>query len=282
MLIACWFFSCVDVSAKWLAVAGLPILQITFMRYVGHFIVSLLIVLRGGFNLRIFKAPKLFLVILRSFCLLGSTTFNFIALKHISLTLTSTIMFSAPIIVCALSGPLLGEKVGRWRWSAIIVGFTGVLIAMRPFDDSFHWAMLSSLTAASCFSLYSILTRKLSGDVEIDLLQLYSGAAGTLVLFPFVLTQWQNPSVSTDWIPMVLIGGFGWLGHELMTRAHKFSDASALTPFNYVFILYMIFWSFAVFDTLPDVWTVCAGAIIVASGLIIWVRERRYSQTIKT
>ena len=136
--------------------------------------------------------------------------------------------------------------------------------------------------AASCFSFYSILTRKLSGIVEIDILQLYSGAAGTLVLLPIVLTQWQNPTSNTDWLPLILIGGFGWLGHELMTRAHKLSDASALTPFNYVFILYMMFWSFVVFDTLPDSWTVFAAAIIVVSGMVIWMRERRIVGLVKS
>jgi drug/metabolite transporter (DMT)-like permease len=209
---------------------------------------------------------------------MASTILNFIAVRYLPLTLTSTILFSAPILICFLSWPLLGERVGIWRWSAIMLGFCGILVAVRPFDESFHWAVFLSLTGASCFALYSILTRKLAGKVAIDTMQFYAGFVGTLVLAPFAVLQWQNPGSTFDWLIMFLLGFFGWLGHQLLTRAHGYAPVSMLTPLSYSFILYLTVWSFFVFDHLPDRWTITGAVIIVAAGMVIWFRERRLNR----
>ena len=278
MLGAYLFFAFIDVSAKWLALAGLPALQLAFMRYLGHFLISLFLIGKGGVSMDRFSSQKMGLVLLRAALLMGSTILNFTAVRYLPLTLTSTILFSAPIIICALSWPLLGERVGLWRWSAIMIGFVGILIAIRPFDDSFHWAVTLSLGAAFCFALYSILTRKLAGIVAVDTMQFYSGMMGTMVLLPFAVSIWQNPATGFDWSIMVAMGLFGWLGHQLLSNAHRFAPASTLTPFGYTFILYLTLASYFVFEHLPDRWTILGGAIIVMSGLIIWFRERKLSR----
>ena len=273
MLLAYFCFSCIDTSAKWLVLRGFPVIQVAFMRYFGHFIISLGIIFKGGISAERLGTPKIGLVIFRGLLLLVGTVANFLALKYISLTLTSTIMFSAPLIICALSGPLLGERVGVWRWSAVGVGFIGVLVAMRPFDESFHWAMLLSLMTTVSFALYTILTRKLSDQVASETLQLYGGGIGSMVLLPFAIHSWQMPETGLQWGLMLLLGFLGWLGHQLMTRAHGLADASRLTPYMYVFFLYMTFWSLWIFDTLPDGWTLAGAAIIITSGLVVWFRE---------
>lgn len=273
MLVAFFVFSLIDVNAKWLAFLGLPALQLSFMRYFGHFIISTGLIFRGGVELSRFGTDHWFLVIARGFLLMLSTVLNFIAVQYLPLTLTSTILFSAPIMICALSWPLLGERVGIWRWLAIMIGFCGILIAIRPFDESFHWAVFLSLTGAFCFALYSLITRKLSGIVASDTMQFYSGFIGTAVLLPFAVVLWENPETSFQWTQMIFLGVFGWLGHEFLTRAHGFAPASTLTPFGYTFILYMTFWSVLVFDHLPDFWTIIGAIIIVISGLVIWFRE---------
>lgn len=274
MLAAYFFFSCIDVSAKWLAIAGLPALQLAFMRYAGHFAISLVLIGRGGFTLNRFSSKRLYLVVLRGVLLMASTILNFIAVRYLPLTLTSTILFSAPIMICALSWPLLGERVGIWRWSAIIIGFCGVVIAIRPFGESFHWAAILSLTGAFCFAMYAILTRKLSGIVASDTMQFYSGLVGTLVLVPFAVLEWRNPAAGFDWTIMILLGFFGWIGHEFLTRAHGLAPASTLTPFGYAFILYLTVWSYFIFGHLPDAWTMTGAATIIGAGLFIWLRER--------
>jgi drug/metabolite transporter (DMT)-like permease len=245
------------------------------MRYVGAFLISLFLIARGGIHPSRFASKHLFLVIVRGGLLMGSTVFNFIAVRYLPLTLTSTILFSAPIIICTLSWPLLGERVGVWRWLAIFVGFCGILVAIRPFNESFHWAVFLSLGAASCFAIYTIITRKLSGIVATDTMQFYSGLVGTLVLAPFAFAEWQSPAGGLDWFLMVMLGVFGWLGHQLLTLALGYAPASTVTPLSYSFIIYLTVWSFFIFDHLPDRWTIAGALIIVAAGLVIWFRERK-------
>ena len=280
-LVAYLFFSIVDASAKWLVLTGLPVLQVVFIRYTGHFLISFGIMFRGGLDWRKLSTRQPGLVILRSILLLFGTVTNFMALQYLPLTLTSAIMFSAPVFVCLLSGPLLGERVGIWRWGAIWLGFVGVLVAIRPFDESFHWAMGLSLVSVFAYSLYLILTRKLSNAIPTHILQFYGGAVGTCVLFPFVMGGWLNPVGSVDWVAMILLGLFGWSGHEVLIRAFRVAEASRLTPFSYVMLLYMTIWSVVLFNDFPDIWTVAGATIIVSAGLVIWVRERRQAMKAK-
>ncbi len=278
MIVAFFFFSCIDVSAKWLAVAGLSFLQLSFMRYLGHFLISLILILMGGISPSRFTSEHLSLVFLRGALLMLSTITNFLALRYLPLTLTATILFSVPIMICALSPILLDERVGIWRWGAIIAGFIGILIAIRPFSEDFHWAVFVSIAGALCFALYSILTRKLSGTVAVESMQLYAGMVGTVVLLPFAISQWSSPVNNLDWLIMICLGVFGWLGHQILTRAHAFAPASLLTPFSYTFIIYLTIWSFLVFDHLPDRWTIIGASVIIAAGLVIWFRESRLNR----
>ncbi len=274
MLLAYATFSCIDVSAKYLGSLALPALQLTFMRYFGHFVVSTGIIAKDGIHWSRFDADHKGLVIFRGFLLVGSTVFNFIALRYLPLTLTSTILFSAPIIICLLSWPLLGEKVGVWRWSAILLGFAGILVAIRPFSIEFHWATLLSIAGAFCFALYSILTRKLAGKVATDTMQLYSGFIGVAIVLPFAILEWQNPATAFDWMVMFALGILGWVGHQMLTQAHAYAPSNLLMPYGYSFILYMTLWSWLVFDQAPDTYMILGAIIIIIAGLIIWLRER--------
>lgn len=275
MLAAYLFFSCIDTSVKWLVLLGLPALQLAFIRYAGHFAISLVRVLaRGGGPGRL-GTDAVGLVVMRAVCLMLSTVANFYALKFLPLSVTASILFSAPLIVTALSVPILGERVGPWRWGSILLGFVGVLVVMRPFGEDFHPATLVSLAGASCFAIYALLTRKLSGRIAADTMQLFSGGVGTLALLPFAAIGWQNPPSAADWILMLGLGLWGWSGHELFSRAHRFADASALMPFTYVFLLYLTAAGFLVFGTVPDAATLIGAGIIVSSGLVVWWRERR-------
>lgn len=274
MLGAYLLFSFIDAGAKWLALLGLPSTQLAFMRYAPHFLVSSAIIVRTHelSSLTSSHAPML---IFRGSLLMGSTILNFFAVRYLPLTLTSTILFSAPLMACMLSQPMLAEKVGLFRWTAVLFGFAGVIIAIRPFDESFHWAALLSLGGAFCFALYALLTRKYAGRVSTDVMQFYSGAVGTICLLPFAILSWQNPVSATDWVIMVSLGIFGWAGHQLLTQAHRFAATSILMPFGYSFILFLTIWSYLIFDHLPDRWTLIGGSIVVLSGLFIWFRETR-------
>lgn len=275
MLGAYLFFAAVDTSVKWLVLAGFPAFQLAFMRYLGHFAISVVQIGRGGMNWQRFASGHMGLVLLRAALLVASTVLNFIALNYLTLTVTSAIMFSAPIIVCALSVPLLGEKVGPTRWFAIVLGFCGVLVIIRPFGEQFHWAALLSVLNAFSMAFYSVMTRRLSGLIAAETMQFYAGAVGTIVLLPLAVVTWQTPTTPLDWGLMLALGGFGWAGHELLTRAHGFAPANTLMPYTYSFMIYLTISSFVVFGNIPDIWTLAGAAVVVASGLIIWRRERK-------
>jgi len=277
MLCAYLMFALIDTSVKWLVLAGLHAFQLSFMRYVGHFAISMSLIARGGLNPRRFATDHPMLVSLRALLLISASVFNFIALKYLPLTITSSIMFSAPVIVCALSMPLLGERVGRWRWFAIGLGFVGVLVVIRPFNQNFQWAAMLTVYNAFAMAFYSILTRKLSGVVAAETMQFYLGALGTLILLPLAVLTWQNPASMLDWALLFGLGLWGWAGHELLTRAHGFAPANTLMPYSYSFMIYLTITSYLVFGHVPDHWTITGAGIIVTSGLIIWARQNRKS-----
>lgn len=276
MVLGAWFlFSVVDTSVKWLLLAGLPALQLAFMRYAGHLALAVVFLGRSRVADMRITGRALQLVVLRALLLVAATALNFIALKFLSLTVTSAIMFSTPIIVAFLSVPILGERVGPWRWFAIGVGFVGVLIVIQPFGVAFHWATLLPLHNAASLALYSIITRKLAGEVSTEVMQLYMGIIGTVVMAPFAVLNWVPPTNLLDWVLLVGVGVFGWAGHELMTRSHWYAPASTLMPFMYTFILYLTLASFVIFNEVPASSTFLGAGIVILSGLIIWVREQR-------
>ena len=274
MLTGFFVFSFIDASAKWMALAGMPPLVTAFLRYIGHFGITFGLLLRNGVSWRSFTTPRFGLVLVRALFILACTVLNFAAVRYLPLTLTSVILFTSPLMVCALSGPMLGEKVGVWRWGAILIGFVGLVIAIRPFDATFHWAIILSVVNAISFALYIITTRKLSGDVDSDIMQFYAAAVGIALLLPVAIIQWQNPGSVINWSILLAMGVWGWLGHELVTRAHSYAEASTLTPFSYAYLVYVTIWSALVFNHWPDVWTLVGGAIIISTGLFIWFRER--------
>ncbi|MEP2640882.1 DMT family transporter [Roseobacter sp.] len=276
LMLGAWLlFSFVDTSAKWLVIAGIPALQLAFMRYAGHFVISLVVIAKDGITRDRFQTGHVWQVVTRALLLITATFSNFYALNFLPLTVTSAIMFSSPVIVCALSGPLLGERVGPWRWFAIMLGFAGVLVVIRPFGASFHIAMLLPLFNAVSLALYSIMTRKLAGVVATETMQFYLGALGTAILLPLAIWAWEWPVSITQWAVLVGLGLFGWAGHQLLTNAHRFGTANTLMPYTYSFMIYLSVLSYLVFNHLPDQWTVIGAAIIVVSGLIIWKREQR-------
>ncbi len=273
MLSAWFFFSLVDTSVKWLVLAGLPALQLAFARYAGQFFITCLLSLKNIGPLPRLTQQQVLLLTIRSALLASATVFNFYALRFLPLSLTASIMFSSPIFVSLLAVPLLGERIGRWRWGAILFGFLGVLVIVQPFGGSFHPAALIIVYNALALALFSILTRKLSGQVSAQTMQVFMGGLGTLVLLPLSLFVWELPGSGLNWALMLGLGVWAWAGHEIFTRAHAHAPASTLMPFSYSFILYLSVASYLVWAELPAFSTLIGATIIVISGLIIWWRE---------
>ena len=276
LILTAWLlFTVVDTTVKWLVLAGLAAFQLAFLRYAVSFGLTLIVGAGSGRLFGRVTALQAALLCLRAGLLVSATVCNFYALRFLSLTVTSAIMFSSPILVCALSVPLLGERVGPKRWFAILLGFAGVLGVVRPFGEEFHWATLLILYSATALALFSIITRRLSGEIAPQVMQSYTGAMGTVVLFPFAIWTWQTPTGSEQWLLCLLFGACAWGGHELFARAHLFAGASTLMPFSYSYLANMSVASWLVFASLPDAPTVLGAGIIVLSGLIIWRQETR-------
>lgn len=276
MMLGAWFlFALVDVSAKWLVLAGFAAFQLAFMRYAVHFVISLVMLAKGGLDIDRFRTSHPLQVLSRGFLLISATLGNFYALNFLPLTVVSAIMFSSPIIVCFLSMTILKEQIGPWRWGAILLGFAGVLIVIRPFGEAFHPAMFLPLYNATALALYSLMTRRLAGVVAVDTQQFYLGALGTALMLPFAIWTWAPPANLLEAALLIGLGAGGWAGHQLLTNAHRFAPANTLMPYTYSFMIYIAAFSWIVFAHVPDTWVVMGAVVIVVSGLIIWKREQR-------
>jgi len=218
----------------------------------------------------------------RSVLLLGSTLFNFAALRYLQLDEAISLVFSTPFFVAALSGPILGEWV-RWRrWTAIAVGFVGVLVVVRPGPGTFQPAALLSLSAAICYALYSIITRILARTDSNATTLFYSNIVGALALLPVVPFVWTTPSDPLVIALMVVSGVIGSCGHYLLIAAHRLAPAAVLSPFIYTEIVLVILTGFLVFGDVPNRWTLTGAAIVVASGLYILHREHQAARSHKS
>ncbi|WP_341367795.1 DMT family transporter [Yoonia sp. BS5-3] len=274
MIIAVALFICVDTSAKWLILGGMAPIQAAFARYAGHFVYAVLFFWPSE-GRSVFSTARPFVQIARSLALLGSTVLNFFALSQLPITVTTTIMFSMPIIITVLAIPILGERVGLRRFSAVCVGFCGVIVVTQPWGAQWHPAMLYSLGAVSSAAIYFIMTRLLAGQASNATMQIWSSGIPTALLLPFATAQWVWPETALGWSVFLGIGMFGLISHMLATMAHRYAEAALLSPVVYCQILFAAVAGIVAFDTWPTVYTLLGGLIIIGSGLYIWLRERK-------
>jgi len=281
VLVAYLCFTTIDSSAKWLGRAGLPTMEIAFIRYLGHFLmVSVAFLPRRG--LALVRTGRPALEVMRAVFLFASTILNFIALQYVPLTVTGSIAFTMPLMLSALSVPLLGETVGWRRWTAVIVGFIGVMIIIRPGTSSFHPAALLSLGAALMSVFYFVATKRLAGIDSAATQQFYAALVATICLAPLGLASgWVWPAHADDWLFFFLIGFAGLVGHIIFSTALRFAPASMLAPFAYFQIVYLALASALLFGQPPDIWIYIGAPIVIGSGLYIWLRERRLARPLK-
>ena len=273
LAVSFFLFASMDTIAKVLVTSGIPPLQVVFMRFLSHALVVLAFFL-PQYGTTIFRSTAPKLQLLRTLGLLGSTVFNFIAVGYLPLTVTISIFFASPLLVCLMSIPMLGEKVGIRRLISVFVGFVGVLVITQAWSADFQWAMLLSLAAMVCASFYFVMTRVLAGTDNSPVSQVYASWLPMIAVAPFGFTVWIAPAFWWQWVLLVLIGVLGFVGHYILTIAYRYAQASRVAPVVYSQIIYATFFSWYIFGAAPTSTTAIGTAIIVASGIYIWLRER--------
>jgi len=265
-------FTLLDGSAKWL-VGSVPVIVVVWLRFATHVLFAgvLLLPLRG---VSLVRTRHLRWHILRALMFVAMTGMNFWALQYLQLTVTSSIFFAVPILIALFAAPMLGEKLDRGRWAAVILGFAGVLVIIRPGSAAFHPAMIAAMVNAVLYALFNLMTRRLAAYDSPETIQFLPAVGATLVLAPFALAYWQSPAGWLEWGVLCLLGVCGGLGHYLLALAHRYAPATVLAPFLYQQVVYMALFGYLVFGDVPGAPVWIGAAIVIASGLYLFARER--------
>lgn len=266
-------FAVLDTTAKWL-VLTLPVAQVVWMRFLTHVLLTsaLLAPVYGRELVRV-REPGLHL--LRAAMLAAMTGLNFWALQYLQLAETGAIQFSVPLLIALASAWQLGEHLDAKRWLAIVAGFAGVLLVIRPGSQAFHPAILLSVGNALLYAAFNLLTRRMAATESPAATQLMSAIGATLVTAPFALAQWVPPPDLKTWALLALCGLCGGMGHFFVAQAHRYGSAATLGPFLYQQILYMVLGGWLVFSQVPDRFVVLGAVVVVGSGLYLLWQEMR-------
>jgi len=271
VMAAVFWFALLDTTVKWLT-QSYSIVQIVWFRYTVAFLLGLAYAW-PRMRTRVFRTRRPWLQLSRGALLLCCSITAVIALRYLPLVDVMAVIFSTPLLTCALSVPLLGEKVGWRRWSAIAVGFCGVLIILRPGFVDVHWAVLSALASAAFGAVYNIVTRKVAAHDSPNVSLIYVNLVGSVLITPGLAFVWEAPQ-GWDWALLALAGVVGGIGHLCLIHAFTSAPASSLAPFSYTQLLWTTLLGYLVFSEVPSPWTFAGAAVLIACGLYLLHRER--------
>lgn len=251
------------------------VLQVSWARFFGHVVfVAILFMPTRGWRMLLTKRPKLQLT--RSFIQFVSNLSFVTGIVYQPLADAAAISMMGPLIVALVAWPMLGERTGLKHAFAILLGFIGVLIVIRPGGDVFHPSALFILGSAVCYALYQVFTRMVANIDPPETTTFYSsffGAIGMLVILPFI---WKTPADLRDLVYFCLLGVLGGLGHYCVVRALAYAPANVVSPFQYFQLIGSVLVGYLMFNQLPDAWTWVGAGIIVTAGLFLgWIQTRR-------
>ena len=263
-------FSGLDAISKILVADYSPVL-ITWGRYGANLMLLLPFMLRAA--ARPFATAGIGLQIGRGFAMGGSSVLFIAGLAQMAMPDATAVAFAAPLMVTALSIPFLGERVGIRRWSAVAVGFVGVMVIVQPGSSSFHLASLFPLASAACWAAGLIITRRIkTRDATLTTL-LYTTLVAFLIMTAFLPWVWQPLPLRALGLILVM-GVLSSAGQYFLLLGYQRGPASLLAPFSYMQIITSTFWSAVLFGTWPGAATLIGAPIVVASGLYVFHRER--------
>jgi drug/metabolite transporter (DMT)-like permease len=270
---AFFLFSCTDAGAKVLVTAGMHPAFVSWMRFLVHAVLATLF-------LRIWSVPTRFQPkhvaahLVRGTMLFSSGLMSFSAVQTLQLVEFISIIFMAPLVITALASLVLGEHVEWRRWAAVVVGLLGVLIITRPGLGVFEIGHLLAIGAMLAYCVFAIMTRQMSATESQEALLLLPALVAVIGMFPALPLTGSMPEGPGHWAILLSLGLFGASGHWLLIRAYSIASASALAPYAYLQMLWTVFFGYAIFGDLPDLWTAVGSGVIIASGLYLMHRDR--------
>lgn len=251
-----------------------PSEQIIWARTAGHLLIVLLLVVpRYGFGVLQTKRPAA--QVSRSLLLLGSTTLFFFAVKSVPLAKAASISFTTPFFVTLLALPMLGERIDPKRLVAVIVGFAGVLLVIRPGSEVFQPASLLIVGSSFCYAVYQIFTRKVAGLDRPETSVMYSALIGTVVMSCVVPFVWIAPASLPDILLHLALGCLGAGGHWCVAKAMTYGQANVISPFQYWQMIGSVAVGYAITGLFPDAFTWLGAGIIITAGIAIAITETR-------
>lgn len=249
-----------------------PVSEVIWARFTFHFLFLLPFIAPRLMVLAKTRQPVL--QISRGLLILGASGTVVTALHFIPLAETIVLFSINPLIVTALSAPLLKERVGPRQWAGVVTGFLGVLLIVRPGFAAIQPASLLLLVGATSYALSQLITRRLGQIEDTRTTVLYTGLSCSIVMSAIVPFTWVEPDL-LGWVLMSGAGFLSLLGHLAATRAFQAAPAATVSPFNYSGLVWATLFGFLLFGDLPDGWTVVGALIIVGSSLYVLARRRR-------
>ena len=270
-IIGMLFFGSMDAVSKH-RTSSLPVIEILWVRYLFFALFGFLLAVHYS-GLRGLRTSIPFLQIARGLALVFEIVLFTYAFRYLPLADAHVMAASVPLIVLALAVPILKERVGHRRWFAVVLGFLGVLIILRPGFGNWQPILFLPLLGAFGFAVYLVLTRMAAKFDTIGTSAFYTGVVGLSVLTIFLPLEWKTPTIE-EWGWLLLASVLGLCGHISVIKALSMAEASVLQPFFYVVLVWATFLGFIIFDDIPDSITIIGACIIVGSGLYAWYRER--------
>ena len=261
-----------DAAVKWLT-AVYPVVMIMFARSAFGLLPALWLARRDG-GISSLRTRRPFGHMLRSVLMLASWACMILAIARMPLTQAFTIGYAAPLFMTALSGPMLGEKVGSWRWAAVLVGFVGVLVAIRPTTEGINDGALFGLAAALLYALALNVSRRLSATESSSVIFFYYTTTGlvlTAIALPFV---WVPLDLADLWL-FGVVAVLGSAAHYYLAQAFRYGEVSLLAPLEYTSLVWAMLLGWVIWRDVPNATTLFGAAIITVSGLVIVRREAR-------
>ena len=272
MALSMLLFAIMDSMSKWL-VRDYPISEAIWVRYTIFALFALAMAWPHGIR-RMARTARPWMQAARALLALVEGAVFVAALQYLPLADTHAVAAASPLMVVAMSAPLLGERIGSHRWLSVLAAFAGVMLIIRPGFATLSWPLFIPLLGAFLWALYQIMVRFLARDDRPETTLLWSAFVGLAAVSLIAPWEFRMPDPQ-GWLLMLAVGILGSLAHYALIKALDHAEASAVQPYGYTLLVFAALMGWLVFGDVPGGWTVLGACIVVASGLYTWVQDRK-------